>query len=82
MASIAVWSRWMPSATRPIFEAYALGDDSDWTWLASTQPERGSHCALVLGKVLDDAWCRLPSSIYAPSGRAGELYGDRAAGVG
>ncbi|MCU6158487.1 GNAT family N-acetyltransferase, partial [Enterobacter hormaechei] len=21
-----------------LFEAYALGDDSDWTWLASTQP--------------------------------------------
>ena len=38
-----------------LFEAYALGDDSDWTWLASTQPvsvEATAHW--VLGKVLDD----------------------------
>nr|WP_276535855.1 GNAT family protein [Enterobacter hormaechei] len=38
-----------------LYEAYALGDDSDWTWLASTQPmsvEATAHW--VLGKVLDD----------------------------
>ena len=38
-----------------LFAAYALGDDSDWTWLASTQPvsvEATAHW--VLGKVLDD----------------------------
>ncbi|HID8740972.1 TPA: GNAT family N-acetyltransferase [Enterobacter mori] len=38
-----------------LFEAYALGDDSDWTWLASTQPESVEATAhWVLGKVLDD----------------------------
>ncbi len=53
-----------------LFEAYALGDDSDWTWLASTQPvsvEATAHW--VLGKVLDDDWCPLPLSICAPKRR-------------
>jgi RimJ/RimL family protein N-acetyltransferase len=38
-----------------LFEAYALGDESDWTWLASTLPasvEATAHW--ILGKVLDD----------------------------
>lgn len=42
--------------TADLFDAYALGDDSDWTWLASTQPatvEETLHW--VLGKVMDDA---------------------------
>lgn len=39
-----------------LFEAYALGDDSDWTWLASTQPESMEATAhWLLGKVMDDA---------------------------
>lgn len=38
-----------------LFEAYALGDDSDWTWLASTQPESVEATAhWLLGKVMDD----------------------------
>lgn len=38
-----------------LYDAYALGDDSDWTWLASTQPESVEATAhWVLGKVLDD----------------------------
>ncbi|RJL03650.1 GNAT family N-acetyltransferase [Enterobacter chuandaensis] len=38
-----------------LYEAYALGDDSDWTWLASTQPESVEATAhWVLGKVMDD----------------------------
>ncbi|MBD3698675.1 GNAT family N-acetyltransferase [Enterobacter hormaechei] len=63
-----------------MFEAYALGDDSDWTWLASTQPvsvEATAHW--VLGKVLDDdlgALCRYRSA-HRKGGRAGQLYGDR-----
>lgn len=39
-----------------LFDAYSLGDDSDWTWLASTQPmsvEATAHW--VQGKVMDDA---------------------------
>ena len=36
-----------------LYEAYALGDDSDWTWLASTQPESVEATAhWVLGKVM------------------------------
>ena len=38
-----------------LFEAYALGDDSDWTWLASTQPtsvEATAHW--IMAKVMDD----------------------------
>lgn len=38
-----------------LFEAYALGDDSDWTWLASTQPESveaTTHWVIV--KAMDD----------------------------
>lgn len=39
-----------------LFDAYALGDDSDWTWLASTQPDNVEATAhWVLGKVMDDA---------------------------
>lgn len=39
-----------------LFDAYALGDDSDWTWLASTRPESLAATAHWLtGKVLDDA---------------------------
>lgn len=39
-----------------LFEAYAQGDDSDWTWLASTQPESVEATAhWLLGKVMDDA---------------------------
>ena len=38
-----------------MYEAYALGDDSDWTWLVSTQPVSVEDTAeWVLGKVLDD----------------------------
>ncbi|ASV54512.1 GCN5-related N-acetyltransferase [Lelliottia jeotgali] len=38
-----------------LFAAYALGDDSDWTWLASTQPESVEATAhWLLGKVMDD----------------------------
>ncbi|NEM18447.1 GNAT family N-acetyltransferase, partial [Escherichia coli] len=38
-----------------LYEAYALGDESDWTWLASTQPESVEATAhWVLGKVMDD----------------------------
>lgn len=34
-----------------LYEAYALGDDSDWTWLASTQPESvEATAALGAGK--------------------------------
>ncbi|VFS61825.1 Uncharacterised protein [Raoultella planticola] len=39
-----------------LFAAYALGDESDWTWLASTCPasvEATTHW--VAGKVNDDA---------------------------
>jgi len=38
-----------------LFDAYAMGDDSDWTWLASTQPasvEATAHW--LIGKVMDD----------------------------
>ncbi len=55
-----------------LYEAYALGDDSDWTWLASTQPasvEATAHW--IVAKVMDDEWCRLPSLIYAPNARWG-----------
>lgn len=39
-----------------LFKAYAQGDDSDWTWLASTQPESVEATAhWLLGKVMDDA---------------------------
>lgn len=39
-----------------LFEAYAQGDDSDWTWLASTQPQSVEATAhWLLGKVMDDA---------------------------
>jgi RimJ/RimL family protein N-acetyltransferase len=38
-----------------LFAAYALGDDSDWTWLASTLPaERGATAHWIAGKVMDD----------------------------
>ncbi|WP_434643441.1 GNAT family N-acetyltransferase [Klebsiella sp. I138] len=42
--------------TADLFAAYALGDESDWTWLASTCPtsvEAAAHW--VAGKVNDDA---------------------------
>ncbi|MDJ1656976.1 GNAT family protein [Raoultella sp. Ech2A] len=39
-----------------LFAAYALGDGSDWTWLASTRPETVEATAhWVAGKVGDDA---------------------------
>lgn len=39
-----------------LFEAYALGDDSDWTWLASNQPASVEETASwVQGKVQDKA---------------------------
>lgn len=53
-----------------LFEAYALGDDSDWTWLASTQPvsvEATAHW--VLGRCWMTTWCPLPLSICAPKRR-------------
>lgn len=38
-----------------LFDAYSLGDDSDWTWLASTQPETVEETAhWIIGKVMDD----------------------------
>ena len=38
-----------------LFDAYALGDDSDWTWLSSTQPVSVEETARwVLDKVMDD----------------------------
>lgn len=39
-----------------LFAAYAQGDESDWTWLASTRPESLEATAhWVAGKVNDDA---------------------------
>jgi RimJ/RimL family protein N-acetyltransferase len=39
-----------------LFAAYALGDDSDWTWLASTCPQSVESTAhWIAGKVMDDA---------------------------
>ncbi len=39
-----------------LFAAYALGDNSDWTWLASTRPESVAATAhWIAGKVNDDA---------------------------
>lgn len=38
-----------------LFEAYALGDDSDWTWLASSAPATPEATAhWLLGKIMDD----------------------------
>lgn len=38
-----------------LYEAYALGDDSDWTWLASTQPMSVEATAYwIMAKVMDD----------------------------
>ena len=38
-----------------LFDAYSMGDDSDWTWLASTQPENVEATAhWIIGKVMDD----------------------------
>lgn len=38
-----------------LFAAYALGDDSDWTWLASTRPQSVESTAnWITGKVMDD----------------------------
>lgn len=38
-----------------LFAAYALGDDSDWTWLASTCPQSVESTAnWITGKVMDD----------------------------
>jgi hypothetical protein len=55
-----------------LFEAYALGDDSDWTWLASTQPESVEATAhWMLGKVMDDDLVPLRLSTCAPNGRWG-----------
>ena len=43
-----------------LFAAYALGDNSDWTWLASTRPESVAATAhWIAGKVNDDARCRM-----------------------
>jgi len=40
--------------TQDLFAAYALGDDSDWTWLASCQPASvADTAAWVEGKVQD-----------------------------
>ena len=39
-----------------LFAAYALGDNRDWTWLASTRPESVAATAhWIAGKVNDDA---------------------------
>jgi len=38
-----------------LFDAYSMGDDRDWTWLASTQPENVEATAhWIIGKVMDD----------------------------
>lgn len=38
-----------------LFEAYALGDGSDWTWMASNAPETlEATTHWLLGKVMDD----------------------------
>ena len=38
-----------------LFAAYALGDDSDWTWLASNCPQSVESTAnWITGKVMDD----------------------------
>lgn len=53
-----------------LFEAYALGDDSDWTWLASTQPgsvEATAHWCWE--RCWMTTWCPLPLSICAPKRR-------------
>ncbi|WP_371974642.1 GNAT family N-acetyltransferase [Lelliottia nimipressuralis] len=56
-----------------LFDAYALGDDSDWTWLASTQPESVDATAhWLLGKVMDDAL--VPYAVI-------DLRSERAVGV-
>jgi hypothetical protein len=34
------WNRWMRPVTRGIYSTLTRsGDDSDWTWLASSKPE-------------------------------------------
>ncbi len=39
-----------------LYDAFALGDESDWTWLASTQPTTPDAAAQwVEGKVMDDS---------------------------
>lgn len=39
-----------------LFEAFALGDGSDWTWMASNEPENVEVTRhWLLGKVMDDA---------------------------
>ncbi|MFW0974310.1 GNAT family N-acetyltransferase [Leclercia pneumoniae] len=39
-----------------LFEAFALGDGSDWTWMASNEPENVEDTRhWLLGKVMDDA---------------------------
>jgi hypothetical protein len=39
-----------------LFEAYALGDGSDWTWMASNAPETiAATTHWLMGKVMDDA---------------------------
>ncbi len=63
-----------------LFAAYALGDNSDWTWLASTRPESVAATAhWIAGKVNDDAL--VPYAVFdlrSAGGGHRQLYGDRA----
>jgi hypothetical protein len=66
----------MPRHAADLYEAYALGDDSDWTWLASTQPVSVEAPRWVLGKVMDDEL--VPFAVIdlrTARGGAGELSG-------
>ena len=50
-----------------LFAAYALGDNSDWTWLASTRPESAAATAhWSAATVHDDAL--VPYAVIDPHG--------------
>lgn len=56
-----------------LFTAYALGDDSDWTWLASTRPQSvESTASWITGKVMDDGL--VPYAVI-------DLHSERAVGL-
>ena len=56
-----------------LFAAYALGDDSDWTWLASNCPQSVESTAhWITGKVMDDGL--VPYAVI-------DLHAERAVGL-
>ena len=56
-----------------LYEAYALGDDSDWTWLASNCPQSVESTAhWITGKVMDDGL--VPYAVI-------DLHAERAVGL-